>query len=403
MQISIFKIFKHTKSLFLLMLLLTVLLSATILSEYSSFYKLENLQKEKDLATAIFSLGRNSIELTNIQFQGNSNLLKLQAEALSDLYEYDYISRLMQTGNYQNDILKLTDAINSFRAAAEEWFTQEQLGEEALQLRKEHLTHTYTLLMQQINSIISENAGYEQKRFYLQEFIVIVLLVLIGLSFFWVTRRLAQVQNDIQKLYEHDNEETTEFFSVEADIIGRRLCRTTKTPATSNPAFLDALTGINNYKGFIREFNDKKSYKLNNYTAVCVFAIDKLNDIELQYSQAFIETILKKVGFMLTLYRQHNDIIGRLDHNQFAIILSRQDKSSAINDCELIRKSVQESPFKTSDGQNLMITLSGGFVEKLSSQTLDEMITKANKVLVVSIQHGGNRIAQLRDEHTSMK
>jgi diguanylate cyclase (GGDEF)-like protein len=125
--------------------------------------------------------------------------------------------------------------------------------------------------------------------------------------------------------------------------------------------------------------------------------------MEMQYSQAFVETILKKVGFMLTLYRQHNDVIGRLDHNQFAIIVSRQNKSSAINDCELIRKSVQESPFTTSDGQNLTITLSGGFVQKLSSQTLDEMITKANKVLLVSLQHGGNRIAQLRDEHSSMK
>jgi len=403
MQISIFKIFKHIKSLLLLMLSLTVLLSAAILSEYSSFYKLENLQKEKELATAIFSLGRNSIELTNIQFQGNSNLLKIEAEALSDLYEYDYIGRLVHNGNYQNDIHKLTDAINRFRDAAEQWYTQEQLGEEALQLRKEHLTQTYTLLIQQINTIISDNAAYEQKRFYLQEFIVFVLLVLIILSFFLINRRFATIQSDIQKLYEHDREDTTEFLSVEADIIARRLCRTTKTPTTSNPAFQDALTGINNYKGFIREFGDKKSYKFNNYTALCIFAVDKLNDMELQYSQAFIETILKKVGFMLTLYRQHNDVIGRLDHNQFAIILSRQDKSSAVNDCELIRKSVQESPFKTSDGQSLMVTLSGGFVEKLSSHTLDEIITKANKVLVVSIQHGGNRIAQLRDEHTSMK
>ncbi|MBU1643099.1 diguanylate cyclase [bacterium] len=403
MQISIFKIFKYTKSLILLMLLLTILLSATILSEYSSFYKLENLQKQKDLATEIFTLGRSSIELTNIQFQGDSTLLKHEPDELSDLYDYDYISRLLQTGNYQNNILKLTDAINSFCDAAGKWYTQQQLEDEALQLRKEHFTQTYTLLMEQINTIISDNAKNEQKRFYLQEFTVLALLVLIVLSYFWINSRLALIKNDIQNLYENDNEETTDFISVEADIIARRICRTAKTPTASNPAFLDALTGINNYKGFIREFGDKKSYKLNNYTGVCIFSIDKLHDMELQYSQAFIETILKKVGFMLTLYRQHNDVIGRLDHNQFAIIVSRQDKSSAINDCELIRKSVQESPFTTSDGQSLIVTLSGGFVQKMSSQTLDEMITKANKVMLVSIQHGGNRIAQLRDEHSSMK
>jgi diguanylate cyclase (GGDEF)-like protein len=385
------------------MLLLTILLSVTILSEYASFYKLENLQKQKDLATAIYSLGRDSIELTNIQLQGDSTLLRHEPDELSDLYAYDFVGRLMQTGNYQNDITKLADAINSFSDAAGEWYTQKELEDEALQLRKEHFTHTYTLLMEQINTIISDNAKNEQKRFYLQMFIVLVLLALIVLSYFWISGRLVLIKNDILNLYEYDNEESADFTSVEADIVARRLCRTVKTPTTSNPAFLDALTGINNYKGFIREFGDKKSYKLNNYTALCIFAIDKLHDMEMQYSQAFVETILKKVGFMLTLYRQHNDVIGRLDHNQFAIIVSRQNKSSAINDCELIRKSVQESPFTTSDGQNLTITLSGGFVQKLSSQTLDEMITKANKVLLVSLQHGGNRIAQLRDEHSSMK
>ncbi|MCJ7765439.1 MAG: diguanylate cyclase [Thiovulaceae bacterium] len=400
MQISIFKIFKNIKVLFSLMLFLTVLLSATIVSEYSSFCKLENLQKEKVLATEIYTFDRDDIELANIQYYGKSSMLGHQAEILSDLYRYDYLSQLMHRGDYQNELLKLKEAVSNFNIDAGRWYTQEQLDEEALQPRKEQFAQTYSLLLEQINAIISDNLAYEQRRFYLQESLVLALLLLTVSVLFWTSRRLSQIQRDIKAL---DNEETTVFLTLEADAISRRMGRSVRTPTASNPAYLDPLTGINNYKGLVHEFGDKKSLKTASYTAVCIFSIDKLKEMESEYSQDFIETILKKVGFMLTLCRQHNDVIGRLDHNQFAVILFRKDKAAALNDCELVRKSVYETPFKTPDGQSLTVTLSGGLVQKFPVLTLEEVISKANKVLSLSTQRGGNRIAQLREKGPSTK
>jgi len=219
----------------------------------------------------------------------------------------------------------------------------------------------------------------------------------------WGAGRLNKVQNDIKSLQRFENEDLSEFSTVEAEAISKHLGRATKTPTTQNPAYLDSLTGINSNKGFTHEYGEKKSQKLGNYTAICIFSVDKLNEIEMQYPQDFAETVLKKASFMLSLYRQHNDIIGRLEHNQFVILLSRQDKTSAINDCELIRKSVEETPFKSPDGKSINVTLSGGFVQKMSTQALGEIITKANKVLSMSVQHGGNRIAQLRDKSAALK
>ncbi len=397
------KIFARLKSLFLLLFLLTVLLTASILSEHSSFYKLENLQKEKELATAIYNLGRDNLDLATIQYRGQSTMLKHEQEELLDLYTYDYVSQFTQKGNYQNDVMKLGDAVANFNQSAERWYTQETLSDEELQERKTDLTQKYDQLVAQINSIISQNLPFEQKRFYLQEALVLALLGLTLFIVFWMFRRLAQTQNDINALFTLENVEERSFNSVEADTIAKRISRNTKSSATQNPAYLDSVTGINNYKGFIHEFSDKKSLKVGNYTAICIYAIDKLSEIEMQYSQDFVDAVLKKVGFMLSLYRQHNDVIARLDHNQFAIILSRPSKEGAFNDCELIRKSVEDTPFKTSDGQKFAITLSGGFVQKFSTQSLEEVITKANKVLTMSIQHGGNRIAQLRDKSVSVK
>ncbi|WP_345974116.1 diguanylate cyclase [Sulfurimonas sp. HSL3-7] len=403
MRISIIKIFAMLKSFFLVLLFLAILLTAAILSEYSSFYKLENLQKEKELATTIYTLGRDDLDLSIIQYRGQSSMLKHEQASLLDLYAYDFIGQFVQSGNYHNEVAKLDNAVKNFNKSAEQWYTQELLSDEELQVRQSDLTRKHDLLIAQINSIISQNMLYEKKRFYIQQALILALLGLILYIFFSMFRRLTQAQGDINALFTLENVEEKKFQSIEADAIAKRISRNTKPSTTQNPAYLDAVTGINNHKGLIHEFSEKKSQKIGNYTAICIFAIDRLNEIELQYSQDFLEAVLKKVGFMLSLYRQHNDVIGRLDHNQFAIILSRQSKAAAFGDCELIRKSVEDTPFKTSDGQNLAITLSGGFVQKLSTQSLEEVITKANKVLGMSIQHGGNRIAQLRDKSTSLK
>lgn len=403
MQISMYKIFGTIKSLYTLMLLLAALLTVTIASEYASFYKLENLQNEKDIATAVYNLGRDDLDLANIQYRGKNAMLRHESNALSGFYEYDYINKFSKAGNYQNELSKLQYAVNDFNVAAGDWYTQDQISEEELQTRKEQFTKTYNLLMTQINTITSQNNVYEEKRFLVQMSLIVALLLLTLFSTFWASRRLAQIQGDVKTLNMLEQDEVTEFSTLEADSISKRMGRTTRASATKNPAYLDSVTGISSYKGFIHEYGEKKSQKLGNYTAICIFSIDRLNELEMQYSQEFSEALVKKVSFMLSLYRQHNDVIGRLDHNQFAILLSRQDKTSAVNDCELVRKSVEETSFKTADGKNLTVTLSGGFVQKMSTENLDEVLKKANKVLSKSIQHGGNRIAQLRDKSTALK
>ncbi len=398
MQTSIFKIFGTIKSISALALLLVLLLTATILSEYTSFYKLENLQKEKELATAVYNLGRDDLDLSNIQYRGNNTMLRYEGEALSGFYEYDYVNKFSKTDNYSNDLSKLQYAINDFNVAAGQWYTQEQVSDEELLVRQEQFSDTYNTLMQQINVMTTKNINFEERRFLVQVGLVNALLLLMLYSAFWISGRLNLIQNDLKSLHSLEQNELSELATTEADMISKQLSRTVKAPAAQNPAYLDIVTGINNNKGFMHEYGEKKSQKIGNYTAVCIFSVDKLGELEMQYTQEIAETILKKVSFMLSLYRQHNDVIGRIEHNQFAIMLSRQDKTSAINDCELIRKSVEETPFKTSDGQDLTVTLSGGFVQKTSVQPLAEVITKANKVLSMSIQHGGNRIAQLRDK-----
>jgi len=371
------KVFGTEKVRYMLILLFIIVASATILSEYAAYYKLKNLQEEKALATTVFELGRADLDLASIQYRGKNALLRYQSDALVDLYHYDYIAQNLLKSDYPKALNELQDAIEHFRETAAKWYEPVKLSDEDLKIRKDNFTQSYNTLIEKINNVMSINYYYEKNRLILQGSLLGFLFILILLSYYMRPARPVTLQEE-SKTARTDSQEI-------------------------NSAYIDEVSEINNLKGFLHEYASNKNQKLGNYSAVCVFSIDKLETIETHYSKELSRAIIQKVGFMLSLYQQHSDVIGRIDHNQFAIYLSRHDKTSAINDCELIRKSVEETPFKSTSGSKINITLSGGFVQKLSTQSIEEVLTKAKKVLALSVQHGGNRIAQLRDKNTALK
>jgi len=388
------------KSFYLLTALSIIFLIVVASSEYLALNRAENLQHEKNLATTVYNLSRKDLDLANIQYRGKNTLLRHQSEQLQQFYTNDIISKYLETINQEQALLKLRKDISNFNLAAGKWFTQENIEDDQLQANKEHFTNSYDVLNKQIDILISESIAYDKKRHMI--FIVIGAPLLL-LTFFsgLIIRRRNQERKKKEQLANRDLERTS--YTVQAGEDTTYAEHTIKTPKGVNPSYIDEDTGINNNKGFMHEYNEHKGQTHHNYTAICLFSVDKLDEIEAKFPADFSESILKKVGFMLALYHHDRDIIGRVAHNTFAIMLSRDEKAAAVNDCELIRKSVEGNPFTSEGGQKLTITISGGFVQKDPALNINEILTKANKVLNMSIQHGGNRIAQLRDKNAAMK
>ncbi len=369
-------------------------------SEYLSYKKAENLKYEKTLATAVYKLDRDDLDLANIQYRGKNTILRHESDTLKSHYNNDLFNKLFKTVDHKQELSKLTKNISSFNDAAGEWYTQEKIEEEQDQANKEQFTNTYNTLTEQIDLLSSKNVVYDDNRRTILSAIGIPLLLLTAISGFIVYRRS---QERKKKALEAEKNLQRSSYTVQTGQSLKQVEHTIKTPKNVNPAYLDKATGINNDKGFMHEYNEKKGQTQGNYTAVCLFAVDKLDELEAKFPAEFSETILKKVGFMLALYHHDRDIIGRLAHNSFVIMLSRGDKAGAVNDCELIRKSIEGTIFTTEGGQELTITVSGGFLQKESTQSINDILAKAKKVLAMSIQHGGNRIAQLRDKNVEMK
>ena len=369
-------------------------------SEYLSYTKTENLQREKVLSTAVYNLDRKDLDLANILYRGQNTRLRHESNTLQRYYDNDFIGRFFTTVDHKQDLSKLKKNISSFNLAAGEWFTLEKVEDAQHQANKEQFTNTYNALTKQIDHLLSANDLYIAEQHTLFITVGTPLLLLTAISWIFVYRRRQKNKKE-SRTAEKSLQGSS--YSVQAGQSSRQVEHSIKTPQSVNPSYLDLATGINNDKGFMHEYNESKGQNPRNYTAVCLFAVDKLEEMEANFPADFSESILKKVGFMLALYHHDRDIIGRLAHNSFVIMLSRDDKASAVNDCELIRKSIEGNPFTTEGGQELIVTISGGFLQKESTQNINDILRKANKVLSMSIQHGGNRIAQLRDKNTAMK
>lgn len=385
------------------MILLTAVLIATLASESVSFYKLQKLQEEKEIASDIHNLSRNDLDLASIKYRGSFSLLKNGSELLHSLYEYDYINNFTKKFNYRNELNRLDNNIRDFEEASAHWFSNKAVDAAQLATYQKSFDNSYIKLRVQINSIVSQNIQFEEQRFYVELGLSTLLFLLLIINFFSTSRKLASVEQDLQLLKSSEGITNGIFNSSDAEFIAKQLGRAAKSTTTAKPPQnIDDVSGINNYKGFMQECGSKKSQNLGNYVAICVFSIDHFSEIEAQNSSQLSEALIKKVAFILSLYRQHHDVIGRLDHNKFAFYLSRGDKAAALHDCELIRQSIEETAFKTDNGKAIHITLSGGFVQKSITQNFEEVVTKASKVLSMSIKHGGNRIAQLRDKSATI-
>jgi len=186
-----------------------------------------------------------------------------------------------------------------------------------------------------------------------------------------------------------------EFFSEEIDAISLRMKR--KPVISDNPAMIDTVTDINNNKGLMHSYAEKKGMKDSNFTSVTVFEVDNFSKSNRVFSQDFTQAILKKIAFTMTLHEQATDVIARTDYNQFTLVFSRASKEQLFKDMEIIRQSISELKFRTPEKESVQITVTGGLVIKPNNTNLEESIRQAKEVLEHAKSTGRNKISQLSD------
>lgn len=224
---------------------------------------------------------------------------------------------------------------------------------------------------------------------------VILLFFSTLIIFFLYRYRLHQIYRDIDLACSIDiNGTKKEASTQEVDFILKRLMRRSSQNIL-NPTLINPLSGLHNIKGLTTLFNSKKGGKADSMVFLALFEIDQYELIITTLAKEDIENLFKKLGEIISMYAQPLDLIAHMEDDRLAFLLSRNSKQIALQECETIVQSVQESNFSAELGP-IQITLSGGFLLKPPSKSIEETVEDALKLIEKAKENGGNRIAQVR-------
>lgn len=394
MRWSIKNIFNNiTKTLMILTISLG-LLSVITFTLNSSIEKVDLLLNQKALMHEAYNLGRDDIQFSRIQLNGNIENLKYDITKMRDAFAFDVLGNYIygHSKQYLQDLEELSSKQRLYIDAALAYYDQ---SIENLEVRLDAYDFAQAEYEAKLFEIEERHLIYESEKFNSIQYLIYFIFTIALVAFLWFSRRLSFVYKDLKTLFSVDlDSKNRMYLTEEAEMITKRMSR--KPSVNDNPAFIDPVTEINNYKGLLHGFANRKG---NNgaVLAVCVFSLDNFKDVEKKHGKDLANQILKKIAFMFSLYEQHTDVLGRIDYDQLVIVLNRATKDIALNDCEQIRKSIEEAKFKAPKGESINITVSGGFVVKTPNKQLDQTIAHAKEMLQAAIAQGGNRIAQLRD------
>ena len=367
------------------------------LEQQLSFEKVNNLNQQKEIIKSLTTLDKNDIELALIQFNGKSTQLHQEIDKLKSLNRYDYSGKYLfsHEEEYLSDLNSLSQLTTAFNKAAHEFYVDNanaKVKEEA----QKNLNKAFATIIKKINDILIRNIEYNQEKFHIIKIVTIAIFIIVLFATLLYRKRLFSIYKDIEYLYQIDKAKKDHtIYTVEADAIAMRMNR--KNVTNDNPTMIDPVTGINNHKGMVNSYSNKKNLKDSNFTAVTILEIDNFSKSKRAFSQEMTQAILKKLAYTISLHEQAVDVIARTDYNQFTLILSRASKEQAFKDTELIRQSIEELKFNEPNKGPVVITVSGGFVIKPNNSNLEEAMRQAKEILHYAKTTGINHILQTRD------
>ncbi len=164
---------------------------------------------------------------------------------------------------------------------------------------------------------------------------------------------------------------------------------------TEELTVIDELTGIYNYRYFVRKLQEEKRRALRYSLPLSLIMVDidffkKLND---NYGHETGNKILKRLSVIIKSCIRDVDIFARYGGEEFVIILPQTPESEAFNIGERTRKAVEEEVFGVGKAGDLKITISLGvssFPENGKSH--EELLSVTDQALYRAKGEGRNLV-----------
>ena len=393
MKLSIKKIFSSIIGILSAFIFLLAFTALVMFGEHNAQKQISILQKHRTQMQSISNIQAEDIALGMIEFQSINVEMTHNLTLYRETFDaFDPLSFLSSSDTDSENFQKFKNMTLQYLATAKDF-----IKDQSSQKNKKLYTENYTLLHDMIINMLSQRISAEHKQFFIREMIIYASVVFGLIFLFLIHRKLTIVLNDIESIYGLTSKNSTyKVRTIEAESILLKFNKST-TSGTDNPAYIDPLTKLKNIQGLIHVFNTSKLVQKHSVIAVCMFEIDNYTLLKRKYGNEFLELVRKKIAFIISLYEQPVDIIASLEESKFALVLGRNSKAEALEECEKIRQSVAETFFKVPQGEKVVISISGGFIMKPKNKSIADSIEHTRDILKKAQDKGSNHIAQLRD------
>jgi len=154
----------------------------------------------------------------------------------------------------------------------------------------------------------------------------------------------------------------------------------------------DELTGLFNKRSFITEMQNYQSIFKETLFSLAAIDIDRFKHYNDTYGHQVGDYILKRLGNLLKMMEPvENFQAYRFGGEEIMLIFQGIDAEECKKKMERIRKKTQDEDFSTEDWF-LKLTLSAGICDSLNSDSVYDLLEKADKALYLSKKNGRNRV-----------
>ena len=155
---------------------------------------------------------------------------------------------------------------------------------------------------------------------------------------------------------------------------------------------IDALTGLVNRRGF----DDRIQHFAASGNGLCLVLIDidhfkRVNDT---YGHVFGDSVLRAIASTLKISVKGRDVVARYGGEEFAVLLPETGIDAGRIVAEQLRDRVARSRIRRTKAEAVIdsITISAGVAEHRQSETIVELVERADAALYASKEGGRNKV-----------
>lgn len=156
---------------------------------------------------------------------------------------------------------------------------------------------------------------------------------------------------------------------------------------------VDELTGVYSKKFWMEKFTDEfvRSEDFSEDLSLLMISVDKMQDLFERYGKTGINKLLVTLSRIIRSSVRPYDLVGRLDDNQFGVILVKTPANEAYLWAEKIRKTIAGYAIEIDD-KSFSVTVSIGLCGAIEGGSQQDLIKNAKLVLQKAIGSGGNTV-----------